>query len=136
MRHSGATSSKRTKIRLTSGTPRRPRGALFVQNIEVLLYCYLIIKRGEDVKLETLFKEYKKWLAGMAPEARKAFLEELGVYADIYFSLPSGTDLNQIRFDESEKRFFHLVENLQVTTVYPLVLYIYKNVQGRDSPQQ
>ena len=36
--------------------------------------------------------------------------------------------LNEFAFGEYEKRFFHVIENLEITTVYPLVLYIYKNL--------
>ena len=112
-------------------------GRVIRTNLEVLLYCYLIIKTGKpDVKLEKLFKEYKQWLQNRTPQDKKAFLEELGSYAEIYASFPSGPDLNQIRFQEQEKRFFHLLENLSVTTAYPPVLYIYRNVsdhQTRDA---
>lgn len=107
-------------------------GRIIRTNIEVLLYCYLIIKTGGDVKLESLFKEYKKWLGGKSPEDIQSFLKELKEYADIYFSFPSGDDLNQIAYTEEEKRFFHVVENLMVTTIYPLVLYIYKRIPAEN----
>jgi len=97
-------------------------------NIELLLYCYLIIKTKTEVKLEELFKEYKKWLNVKTVEEKKLFLIELKEYANIYRSFPEGTQLNEISFAEDEKRFFHVIENLEITTVYPLVLYIYKNL--------
>jgi uncharacterized protein with ParB-like and HNH nuclease domain len=103
-------------------------GRIIRTNIEVLLYCYLIIKTGSEIKLETLFKEYKAWLRDKTPEDKVAFLGELNQYAKNYYSFPSGNDLNQISFDEEEKRFFHVVENLVVTTIYSLVLYLYKTV--------
>lgn len=109
-------------------------GRMIRTNIEVLLYCYLIIKTGNsEVKLEKLFKEYKIWLTGKTIEDKVSFLRELKQYAEIYYSFPSGTDLNQIGFEESEKRFFHIVENLMVTTIYPLVLYLYKTVTNQKS---
>jgi uncharacterized protein with ParB-like and HNH nuclease domain len=106
-------------------------GRIIRTNMEVLLYCYLIIKTGSDVKLEKLFKQYKEWLDPKSTEDKVAFLMELRQYAEIYYSFPSGIDLNQIGFKDEEKRFFHVVENLMVTTIYPLVLYIYKNVVDR-----
>lgn len=96
-------------------------------NLEMLLYSYLIIKNKGEVKLDELFKEYKKWLTAKSIDEKKAFLEELKGYAVTYRSFPEGTQLNQIGFAENEKRFFHVIENLEITTVYPLVLYIYKN---------
>lgn len=107
-------------------------GRIIRTNIEVLLYCYLIIKTGSEIKLESLFKEYKKWLGEKTTEDKVAFLKELKQYAEIYSSFSSGTDLNQIGFKEAEKRFFHVVENLVVTTIYPLVLYVYKNVTSQQ----
>ena len=103
-------------------------GRIIRTNIEVLLYCYLIIKTGSDVRLESLFKEYKKWLGGKSFGEMQSFLKELRQYAEIYLTFPSGDDLNQIAYLDEEKRFFHVVENLMVTTIYPLVLYIYRNV--------
>lgn len=103
-------------------------GRIIRTNIEVLLYSYLIIKTGGDIKLESLFKEYKKWLSDKKAKERIAFLGELKEYAEIYSDFPSGTTLGQIGFEEGEKRFFHIVENLVITTVYPLIIYIYKNI--------
>lgn len=103
-------------------------GRVIRTNLEVLLYCYLIIKTGEEVKLERLYKEYKNWLVDKTNEEKAAFLEELKTYANGYFSLPSGTELNQMLFSEQEKRFFHILETLSITTAYPLVLFIYKSV--------
>lgn len=107
-------------------------GRVIRTNIEVLLYCYLIIKTGSDIRLESLFKEYKTWLGGKSLEEKRSFLKELRQYAEIYFTFPSGDDLNQIEYKEEEKRFFHVVENLVVTTIYPLVLYVYKNVTAES----
>jgi len=44
-------------------------GRIIRTNIEILLYCFLIINTQSEVKLETLFKEYKKWLKDKSPEA-------------------------------------------------------------------
>ena len=101
-------------------------GRIIRTNIEVLLYCYLIIKTGREVKLERLFNEYKVWLKGADVEKKMLFLEELRDYARLYMEFPSSQDFNQIAFEEHEKRFFHLIENLSITTAYPLVLYLYK----------
>lgn len=54
-------------------------------------------------------------------------------YASIYLKFPEGTQLNEFSFSETEKRFFHVIENLEITTVYPLVLYIYKNLTDESA---
>lgn len=99
-------------------------GRIIRTNIEVLLYCYLIIETQKEIRLEQLYKEYKGWLSGKTIEERKSFLNNLKGYANIYSDFPEGEELNEIAFDETEKRFFHVIENLSITTAYPLILYI------------
>jgi uncharacterized protein with ParB-like and HNH nuclease domain len=107
-------------------------GRIKRNNLELLLYCYLIIKTKTEVKLEELFKEYKKWITGKTVEEKKEFLQGLKEYATIYRNFPEGTQLNEIAFAENEKRFFHVIENLEITTVYPLVLYIYNKFSSEE----
>lgn len=107
-------------------------GRIIRTNIEVLLYSYLIIQTLQEVKLEKLFSEYKIWLSGKSTAQKKKFLEELKGYAEIYFDFPEGTELNEIAFSEHANRFFHVIDKLEITTVLPLVLYIYNNVSEDD----
>jgi len=103
-------------------------GRIFRTNIEVLLYCYLIIETQREIRLERLYKEYKEWLVNKTVNEKIAFLNSLKEYANYYFDFPEGEELNEIAYDEDEKRFFHIIENLSITTVYPLILFIYKEV--------
>jgi len=97
-------------------------------NVEVLLYCYLIIATQCEVRLERLFKEYKDWLSNKNTEEKKIFLNRIKQYAELYSSFPGGEEINEIAFKEQEKRFFHIIENLEITTAYPLILFIYNDV--------
>ena len=45
-------------------------------------------------------------------------------YSTIYYKFPQGELLNEFNFFETEKRFFYVSENLEITTVFPLVLYL------------
>lgn len=103
-------------------------GRVIRTNVEVLLYCYLIIKTQTEVRLEKLFKDYKGWLAKKTLEERIAFLVELKQFAEIYAAFPDGEELNEIAYSETEKKFFHVMQNLEITTAYPLILFIYKEV--------
>ena len=107
---------------------KKTAGRVYRENIDVLLYCYLLIEKEKDVSLEHLFRDYKEWLKDKDFEAKKAFLQTLKSYAEIYFALPSGTELSNLKFSDSEKRFFHVVENLNITTIYPFILFLYKSV--------
>lgn len=107
---------------------KKTAGRVYRENIDVLLYCYLLIEKEKDVSLEHLFKDYKAWLKDKSFQEKKEFLQTLKTYAEIYFALPSGTQLNNLRFSDIEKRFFHIIEHLNITTIYPLILFIYKNI--------
>ncbi len=111
-------------------------GRIIRTNIELLLYCYLIIKTQKEVKLEKLFAEYKDWLKSKSVEEKKEFLTELKEYASIYEGFPEGADLKEFEYSEVEKRFFHTIENLEISTVYPLVLYIYRHVKDQTQRNQ
>lgn len=108
---------------------KKTAGRVYRENIDVLLYCYLIIEKEKDVSLEHLFRDYKEWLKNKTADEKAKFLKNLKLHADLYASFPSGTELNNLNFNDIEKRFFHVIENLNVTTIYPLVLFLYKKVE-------
>lgn len=107
-------------------------GRVYRTNVEMLLYCFLLIETQKEVRLDKLFKEYKKWLAGKSIEEKKEFLVNLKAYAEIYAQFPSGEELNEIAFKEDKKRFFHLIEGLSISTIYPIILFLYKKVNDSN----
>jgi uncharacterized protein with ParB-like and HNH nuclease domain len=107
---------------------KKTAGRVYRENIDVLLYCFLIIEKEKDVSLEHLFKDYKEWLSSKTFKEKESFLITLKSYAEVYINLPTGTELNNMHFSDNEKRFFHVIENLNITTIYPLILFIYNNV--------
>jgi hypothetical protein len=111
-------------------------GRIYRTNAEILLYIFLIIETQKDIKLEKLFNEYKDWLKNKTINEKNEFLKNLKEYADIYFKFPSGNELNEISFTEYEKRFFHIIENLSITTVYPLIMFIYKNIEDNNERKE
>lgn len=115
---------------------KKTAGRVYRENIDVLLYCYLLIETQKEISLEHLFKDYKNWLSGKSFQDKKSFLEGLKSYAEIYGSFPSGTELNNLKFDDKEKRFFHVIENLNITTIFPLVLFLYKSVADETEREQ
>ena len=107
-------------------------GRMVRKNIEVLLYCYLMITTQREIQLDSLYKEYKDWLKDRSDEDKGKFLIDLKRYAEYFADLPEGEQLNEIAYSEHEKRFFHIVENLSITTVYPLILFLYREVTDED----
>lgn len=104
-------------------------GRIKRDNIEVLLYCFLIIRtKSEVIKFDKLFKEYKKYLKRLTVEELRELLIDLAEMAESYREWPQEQELEEIAFSDYEQRFFHVLENFSITTIYPLVLYIYKSV--------
>ena len=100
--------------------------------IELFLHSFLTIKTEKLSKLESLFKEYKAYLKDTTDDGKIAFAKELKEYAEIYRSFPSDINLKEFVFADFEKRFFYLIDKLDINTVMPLVLYIYKNITDNN----
>ncbi len=96
--------------------------------IELFLHSFLTIKTEKLSKLESLFKEYKAYLKDGTDDDKIVFAKELKEYAEIYRNFPSDINLKEFAFADFEKRFFYLIDKLDINTVMPLVLYIYKNI--------
>jgi len=97
-------------------------------NIEVLLYCYLIIKTGDEVRMDRLFKEYKKYFATKTEAQQIEFLDDLKTYALIYGSFPAGELIYELTYADHERRFFRVIDGIEVSTAYPLIMYLYQTV--------
>ena len=105
----------------TSGRVRRT-------TVELFLYSYLVILKESNVKMESLFKEFKNHLKNKSGEQLESFAKELKSFALVYQELPDGENLSEISFVEHEKRFFHVIREFEITTIFPLILYIFKKV--------
>lgn len=98
--------------------------------IELFLHSFLTIKTERLTKLESLFKEYKSYLKDLSDDDRIAFAKELKEYAEIYRNFPCDINLKEFSYSEYEKRFFYLIDKLDINTVMPLMLYIYRNIKN------
>ena len=110
----------------------RSSGRVKRDNIELLLYCVLIIETKKEVRLEKLFSEYKLHLKEMGIEEKKQFLLRLNDLANLYLEMPQKEELIEFGFENQVKRFFHLLESLEITTIFPLVLYLYTNISDEN----
>ena len=110
----------------------RTSGRIKRDNMEVLLYCFLIIETKKEIRLDRLFKEYKTYLKDKSTEDKIAFLQRLNQMAEVYSKWPQEKELVEISFNQKEKRFFHVIENLEITTIYPLILFLYQNITNSD----
>ncbi|MFN2262179.1 MAG: hypothetical protein ABR595_08970, partial [Psychroflexus sp.] len=59
-------------------------------------------------------------------EEKKNFLLRLSDLATIYSKIPQEKELIELKFSDSEKRFFHLLENLEITKFLQTTYHILK----------
>ncbi len=111
---------------------KKTSGRIPRTNLELLLYCFLIVETGNEVRLDKLFNEYKNYLKNKTSKDKLEFLKRLKLTATTYRNFPTSKTINEIAFKETEKRVFHVIEFLEITTVYPLLLFIYANVDDGD----
>jgi len=100
--------------------------------VELFLYSYLVIIKESNVKMESLFKEFKNYLKDKKDDELIAFAKELYEYAIVYQEMPDGENLSEITYEEHEKRFFHIIREFEITTIFPLILFIYKKVEDEQ----
>lgn len=101
-------------------------------NLELLLYAVLIIETGGEVRIDKLFASYKEWLKGQTPKERKAFLKRLRAHAATYRQFPGEEELASLTFHDHERRLFHVIDFLEITTIYPLLLFIHMQVKDDE----
>jgi len=119
---------EKDEVETTFWNDLKTSGRVKRTNLELLLYCFLIIETGSDVRLDKLFNSYKKYLKDKTSGEKLELLKRLKSYATIYRQFPSNQELKEIKFKNDEKRVFHVIEYLEITTVYPLLLYTYQNI--------
>jgi uncharacterized protein with ParB-like and HNH nuclease domain len=107
-------------------------GRVIRSTIELFLYSYLVIIKQTSIRMESLFKEFKLHLKDRKTEELQLFAKELHDYALLYRALPDAEQFAEISFSEHDKRFFLVMNELEITTAFPLVLFLYKNVKSHE----
>ncbi len=107
----------------------RTSGRIRRTTVELFLYSYLVITKESNVKMESLFKEFKNHLKDKNTTELISFAKEISEFALVYQDMPDGENLSDINYNEHEKRFFHVIREFEITTIFPLILYIFKNVK-------
>lgn len=110
----------------------RTSGRIRRTTVELFLYSYLVILKETNVKLESLFKEFKNYLKDKNPDELVIFAKDIYDFALVYQELPDGENLSDISFVEHDKRFFHVIREFDINTIFPLILYIYKKVNDTE----
>ncbi len=100
------------------------QGRLVRPRIDVFMQHFLALKRGTDVNLGRMFREYREWIEAEAPEAKPPYesveeeLIDLTRYAGAF---------RKVIVPDTTTRFGKFIERLQrldVRTIYPLALFL------------
>lgn len=88
--------------------------------IDLLLSYWLTIRTGNEVVVEHLFADFKKWLRESAEDAVEVILS-IRHYADRMLSMQS------LSGNDPTAQLIDRMESTQTTTPWPLLLYLYGN---------
>lgn len=100
------------RAEVTQGRFKRPRLDLFLQN-------YLTLMTGEDVPATQLFTTFRDYVQKSAHSTSEQ-LERFRSYAKVY------RDFGKFPEDSPEGIFFYRLEQLDTTTVYPILLEVFR----------
>ena len=103
------------------GRLNRPRLDLFLQH-------YLTLMTGEEATATELFQIFRKYVE-RSGEPAAAHLARLREYGDVYRSFESYS------LDSPEGLFFYRLDQLDTTTVYPLLMEVVKQNQSQQQEE-
>jgi len=105
------------------GRLKRPRIDLFLQH-------YLTLKKGDEIPATHLFSEFKDLASKDPAVTAKEHLQSIHEYGEIFRQFMSGFS-NQT----PEGRFFYRLNELDTTTVYPVLLEVFKRAGGTPTEE-
>jgi hypothetical protein len=102
------------------------QGRLYRPRIDLFLFHYLQYKRGEEVSISELFREFKDWWSKQPNEdlnAGKRSLDDIRRHAGTFrdFLVASGGS-------ETADRLWHL-RAIDTSTIYPVLLFLFSEAQ-------
>jgi hypothetical protein len=115
----------------------RSTGRLKRDNIEILLHCVGVIKGFYDpdkhtlTDLSNLYKEQLKTINSF--DNLKDFINKIIDFAKIYKEKIVTFDKDvALSFDDSITRLLHILEELEISTFHPFILYIFEQYESNE----
>ncbi len=105
------------------GRLKRPRIDLFLQH-------YLTLMKGDEVPATHLFAEFRDLARKQPTITAKDHLKSIHSYGAIFQKFMSGFSP-----DSPEGRFFYRLNELDTTTVFPVLLEVFKRADGTPSDE-
>jgi len=100
------------------------RGRLRTPQIDVYLQHYLTLMMGEDVSANQLFSTFRALARREPREVAVRHIERFREYADIY------RDFSEFPEQTREGTFFERLNALDTTTVFPLLLEVFRRLKS------
>lgn len=117
---------------------KRSSGYLRIQNIELFLLSYAVIKDIFSYKRGDTFSKlancYKKKLTEIKSEAEcKAFINELIEYAKLYKeNFPTIKEDDPFNFEDYKKRLRKILDSQNVTSYHPYILHLFEKYKDDE----
>ena len=116
----------------------RLTGRLKRDDIEILLHCFGVIKEFFDPDkhaLSDLSRLYKEEIKKInSKEDLENFIKEIIEYANIYREkFPTFDKSWSFSFEDSINRLFHILDELEISTFHPYILYTFKKFQNDEN---
>ena len=105
------------------GRMKRPRIDLFLQH-------YLTLMKGDEVSATHLFGEFRDLARKRPTITTQEHLQSISRYGAIFQTFMSG-----FKDDSPEGRFFYRLNELDTTTVFPLLLEVFHRAGGKPSDE-
>jgi uncharacterized protein with ParB-like and HNH nuclease domain len=105
------------------GRLKRPRLDLFLNH-------YLTMMKGEEVIISQMFLDYRDLVASRQALRASDHMEHFRSYAEVYQGFDSYPS------DSREGLFFYRLDQMDITTLYPLLLEVFKRHAGNGNRKQ
>jgi hypothetical protein len=96
------------------------QGRLKRARLDLFLNHYLAMMKGDEVIISQMFLDYKDLVNDKNGAPAKEHMEHFGSYAKVYESFDTFST------DSRSGLFFHRLEQMDTTTVFPLLLEVFK----------
>jgi Protein of unknown function DUF262/Protein of unknown function (DUF1524) len=96
------------------------QGRLRRARLDLFLNHYLTMMKGDEVIISQMFLDYKELVSSRNGAHAQEHLQDFDSYAEVYESF------DRFAEDSLEGVFFHRLDEMDTTTVFPLLLQVFK----------
>jgi hypothetical protein len=106
------------------------QGRLKRARLDLFLNHYLTMMKGDEVIISQMFLDYRELVSSRNGTPAREHLQHFGSYAEVYESFDAYSS------DSREGLFFYRLYEMDTTTVFPLLLEVFKRHPGASSQSE